>query len=357
MASNQFNGLGMPVFTAFGWAGEEAAITYALNQLELFINTVYALLPREIQALFPTFGLDRAGQNAYLAMEQEPEKGLYIMFVARPMSLEISMAVTDKSALAKIYRVLEKQPENFYGLLTILGPVWNMRMQQMEYDGSNGTATFYQDLFKDNLSALNEDTNLTIIARAAFLNEEDAWVVPLTFSKRMDSEKVAVMGREVVNTVLEDISDLLPLITFLTGKAPKKKKKAPAKQKAKPTVDLSETIITPMSKAGSLEQFTYVSELKALHIRRGFVNLTPQHWPYFAINARTEIREITLHYGNESDEKSSVWRLVPNDQARIVLSPNAQNWLEDNFEEDDPILVHAVKADDDKITIRLEKAG
>ena len=33
-ATNQFNGLTMPVFTAFGWAGEETAIQFALSQLD-----------------------------------------------------------------------------------------------------------------------------------------------------------------------------------------------------------------------------------------------------------------------------------------------------------------------------------
>jgi hypothetical protein len=100
-------------------------------------------------------------------------------------------------------------------------------------------------------------------------------------------------------------------------------------------------------------QFTYISELLSLHLRRGFINLTPRHWPFFSKTARTEIRPVTLLYGDKKDEKSTVWRLVPNDQARIVLSATAHGWLEEHFEPGDSIQVRAVKKNDDDITITL----
>ena len=81
--------------------------------------------------------------------------------------------------------------------------------------------------------------------------------------------------------------------------------------------------------------------------------LTPAHWPFFALNARTETRPVTLFYGDKKDEGSSVWRLVQNDQARLVLSPTLQQWVEDNFDEDDLIQITAVKQDRENIHITL----
>ena len=36
--ANQFAGLTMPVFSAFGWSGEETAINFALDQLQMFTD-------------------------------------------------------------------------------------------------------------------------------------------------------------------------------------------------------------------------------------------------------------------------------------------------------------------------------
>jgi hypothetical protein len=99
-----------------------------------------------------------------------------------------------------------------------------------------------------------------------------------------------------------------------------------------------------------------VSELKPLHIRRGFVNLTPNHWPFFALNARTETRAVIVKYDDQVNKKSAVWRLVPNDQARVVLAPPVQEWLEENFSPSDRIQVIALKLGDDDIQITLAHA-
>jgi hypothetical protein len=356
MAQNQFDGLPMPVFTAFGWAEEDAAITYALSQLELFDQALYAQLPRDIQNLFSVHGMDKAGQNVYLATEANPEDGLYILFNARPMSLEISMAVSNKKALVNSYKIAEKQPETLLGLLASLGPDWNLRIQQMEYDEEKHAAIHYQDLFKDKATAVDMDTIINIIARGSFLNSEDKWVVPISVSHRKNSEKVAAMRTAILKAATEDIQHLMPLALFLSGKKRSKKAaKAKKKVKAKPTV--ADTQITSAANAASLEQFTYASELKSLHIRRGFINLTSEHWPFFALNARTETREVTVHYGAETDERCAVWRLVPNDQARIVLSPTVQYWLEENFEPGDHVLVRAIKPEAKRIVITLELAS
>jgi hypothetical protein len=356
MATNRFTGLTMPVFSAFGWAGEDNALNFALSQLELFIQGLYFSLPRETQALFPVHGLDRANQSVYLAANEDVVSGPYIAFFARPMSLEIALIISDKQALVKAYSAAEKQTKTFYTLLAELGADWNLRIQQLEFDSETGATTHYQDLFKNEISELDNESISNHIARAAFLNGESQWVVPIYVSHRISSEIASAMGVSLLSNMEEDVSALVPLTKFLTGRAKKVRKREKSQSKPKPQPDvLPET--TPASlvaNAAKLEQFTYVSELKPLHIRRGFVNLTNQHWPFFAVNARSETRPVTIAYGENKDDDSSVWRLVPNDQARIVLSPAVQEWLEENFEPYDHIQVLATKPDAKSIQIALK---
>ncbi len=117
-ATNQFNGLAMPVFTAFGWAGEETATQFALSQLELFIQSLQVELPRPVQSIFPHSGINKMHQNVYLAAEKETEKGLHIVYNARPMSLELQVALTNKAAIAKGLKQAEKQPALWHRLIT-----------------------------------------------------------------------------------------------------------------------------------------------------------------------------------------------------------------------------------------------
>ena len=93
--------------------------------------------------------------------------------------------------------------------------------------------------------------------------------------------------------------------------------------------------------------------LKPLHIRRGFINLTSKHWPFFALNARTETRSAIVKYDDQSDENCTVWRLVPSDQARIVLSPPVHDWLEENAQANDQVQITAIKTDKQNIEITL----
>jgi hypothetical protein len=353
-ASNQFNGITMPVFAAFGWAGEETALNYALEQLELFVNTLYFSLPRHLQTLFTGYGLDRNALSVYLSTADQPETDLHVAFYARPMSLEISLALTDKAALQKAYRAVEGQVGPLYGMLQELGADWNLRLQQMEFDSDTGIATHYQDVYKDTVGNLDPVTAKDAVERAAFLNSEAQWVVPIYLSRRFDSEKIAAMGPIVIDRIGEEIGKLEPMARLLTGKVkkPRAKAKPVAKARPRPVIDVEETVIPQASMAADLDEFTYVAELKPLHLRRGFVNLTPNHWPFFAENARTETRKVTLKYDDKTDKASAVWRLVPNDQARIVLSSEVQRWLEDQFQPDDPLKVTAVKIDD-TITITL----
>jgi hypothetical protein len=345
----------MPVFSAFGWAGEENALNFALSQLELFIQGLYHALPRETQAQFPFYGLDRENQSVYLATNEDIISGPYIAFFARPMSLEVVLTISDKQALVKAYRAAEKQINTFHTLLVELGSDWTLRLQQMEFDGETGATTHYQDLYKNGIVDLDIESAGNHIARAAFLNGESQWVVPLYVSYRTASEKASAMGVSILTRMGEYVTALVPLTKFMTGRARKGRKGGSTAPKPRPQPETVQE--TPpdnlVGNAAKLEQFTYVSELKPLHIRRGFINLTDRHWPFFALNARSETRSVTIVYGANKDDDSSVWRLVPNDQARIVLSPAAQDWLEENFEPYDHIQVLATKPDDKNIHITL----
>ncbi len=354
--SNQFTGLQMPVFSAFGWAGEEKAIEFALSKLELFINALYYSLHRDVQAQFPFHGLDRASQSVYLSTHETPDDGVYIAFNARPMSLEMSLAIKNKAALAKAYKSLEAAPANFYQLVTNLGAEWQLHLQQMEYDEEKGTAASYQDIFKDSVIKLDADSTVTIISRAAFLNSESQWLAPFSLSERIDSEKASAMGPAILKVVSDRISDLMPVIKMLTGKPRRAKAKKATKSKKPKATAVEETTIRRPSEAAGLERFTFVSKLKPLHIRRGFINLTPNHWPFFALNARTEVRDVTVKYEDNINKKSAVWRLVPNDQARLVLAPPIQEWMEENFGSEERIQVTAIKLGDKDIEITLDHA-
>ena len=355
MATNRFTGLTMPVFSAFGWAGEENALNFALSQLEQFIQGLYHALPRETQTLFPVHGLDRENQSVYLAADEDIVSSPYIAFFARPMSLEVVLTISDKQALSKAYRAAEKQTDTFHSLLTELGTDWNLRIQQKEFDEESGATTHYQDLFKNDIGKFDFESAGDHIARAAFLNGESQWIVPIFVSHRISSEKASAMGVSVLSNMGEKVNTLVPLTKFLTGRTKKKLKREQPQPKPKPQPEATQesTPVSLVANAAKLEQFTYVSELQPLHIRRGFVNLTNQHWPFFALNARSETRPVTVAYGDKKDEDSSVWRLVPNDQARIVLSPSVQEWLEENFEPYDHIKVLATKQDAKSIQITL----
>ena len=340
----------MPVFTAFGWAGEEAAIDFALSQLEMFIESLYFNLPRDSQALFPFHGLDRASQSVYLAAEEEPASGPYVGFFARPNIWEQSLVISNKPVLKKAYSAASARPATLYDILADLDASWKLRLQQMEYDPDTETATHYKDIYNDVANALTDEQLVEHIERAAFLNSEDQWLVPFYLSRRQPAEKVSAMHITVIPSTVEDVNTLVPLVKLFTGKARKAQKKARPAPPA-PAPEKSEDAQLVEEERGA--QFTYISELLGLHIRRGFINLTPRHWPFFSVSARTETRAVTVRYGEKKDEKCAVWRLVPDDQARIVLSPAVHEWLEDHFDPGDQIQVQAVKKNDDHITLTL----
>ena len=349
--TENFVGLTMPVFTAFGWAGEETAIKYALSQLEIFIQELHAALPHSVKGKLPVFGLSQESQTIYLATEADIESGAQIVFNARPMSLEMQLVIKDKKALAKGLNLAEKNPLIYHRLVTELGQDWSLRVQQMQVNEETGETTHYQDLFKDSVTNLDEETAVAIMSKAAYLNGDPQWVTPIYLSCRFPSERIAAMGQLVVQVMSEQISAIMPVFDFLTGQTKTRK----SKPKSRPKPQSSGPVEVQIAMEPD-EGFVYIAELKRLHLRRGFINLTAEHWPLFAINSRTVTRQVTVYYNGIYDKESSVWRLVPNDQARIVLSLPVHLWLEEHFDEHDRIQVTARKLDGPEIQISLKPA-
>lgn len=337
----------MPVFTAFGWAGEEAAINYALSQLEEFVTRLHAQLPRDLQTRFPFAGLDRANQVVYLGSSTQIETAPYIIFYARPLTMEMQLVITDQMALSTAWKAAESDPERWFHELRELEDGWSLRVQQMMVDEDTGERTFSQDLYKDEINNLDLETARQIAERAAFLNGEPKWVVPIYVSYRISSEQAAMMGLKIFSVATEWVRAITPLFDFLTRRDSMVAKRKKARPRPASTVETVEEV-------PAKERFVFTTTLKALHINKGFVNLTPHHWPFFAENARMTTRPVTVAYENRFDKESAVWRLSHNDQARIVLGPAAREWLEENFEADDKIQITASKRDNDVIEVRLE---
>ncbi len=353
--NGQFSGLAMPVFTAFGWAGEENAIKFALAELELFINTVYQDLSQEARGEFAHFGINPEANTAYLAGKRETEKGVYVAFNARPLTFEMRFSVRDKAVLNRGLRAGEKNPILWHRLISELGEGWSLHIQQYLIDEEGGEASFYQDIFKDDVVRLTPEVAETITSRAAFLNSEVKWVTPFHISYRIPSDQVAGMKEEIISFICEKIDQLLPILQNFTkngaSKKPKTRKTTKRATKAKvasPKAAKSKTAAGP-----SRNGFTYEADLKPLHIRKGFINLTTDHWPFFATSARSELREITVYFDGKFDKDCAVWRLQPNDLARIVLSDDAHRWLENEFSSETKIKVQATRLPSEEIQINL----
>ena len=356
-ATNQFVGLPMPVFTAFGWAGEETAIKFALEQLEQFIQQLHAELSPDAKDLFPYAGMNHETKSVYLAADSEADENLFVSFFARPMSLELQLAIIDPKVLAGGYKIATAQPTLAHRLITELGPDWSLRVHQIQVDEESGEQANYQDLFKDSVTKLDPDDAKELFEKTAYLNGQDKWTIPFYLSRRFQSEQIAAMNIAVVQVINDQINEMLPLLHFLTGKK-KSSARTRSTGKKKAVKGASTVKETAVSEATVLEEagFTYVSEVKPLALRKGFVNMTSHHWPFFAINSRTETRPVTVYYDGIYDKASSVWRLQPNNVARLMLSPQVHQWYEDNFEANDHIQLSVAKLDDEEIQISLKHA-
>ena len=348
----------MPVFMAFGWAGEETALKYALDQLEIFVEVLRASLPQTMQDELPFHGMNEESQSAYMAATERIDDDVRILFNARPASLEIQVALTDKVALTKCLKQITKNPVNFHKLLSRLEPEWTLRVQQMEINEETGEQGNYQEVFKDSHNALDEAKTIEVFEKAAYLNSDDKWVTPIYLSQRISAEQASTMKREIIPVLSERLSLLAPVITMLRGRSARRAVKSVAAKKAAKSPAKKKTVKKSPAKveAPTSEEFTYISELKPLHIRRGFINMTTQHWPFFAINARTESRPVILIAESMRDEDSAVWRLQPDNVARLVLSPSAQRWLEDSFVAGDSVHLTVTKNSPTEIQIVLDIA-
>jgi hypothetical protein len=354
--AENFTGLTMPVFTAFGWAGEEAAMTFALAQLEEFVQRLRANLPAALRDELKVAGVSREHQKAYLAVSEDVESDVHISFLARPMSLEIQMAIADTKVLAKGLSRAEKSPDESHKVLAKLDPGWTFRVQQVQVEQAEGeeepTMSHYQDLFKDSVSAWDLETAVSILGKANYLNDQEQWVTPIYLSFRLPSEQVAAMGLQVIEVMHDHIVAIMPAIYFFSGRTVKTEKVRPKSRAISPSDDplrRAATAHAPMlsDEVEPDEEFTYQTVLKPLHIRRGFINMTPEHWPFFADSARATTRKVTVLYGGKTDKESSVWRLQPHDQARLVLSSLVRDWLDTNFGPNDDIELRAQKIDDE----------
>jgi hypothetical protein len=201
----EFAGLTMPVFTAFGWTGEDTAISFALSQLESFVNTLHGRLPREAQERLPSFGLSVPNRNVYLSAASDVESDVHIVFNARPVSLEIQFAMTGRDVIRKGLSHAQNDMARCHRLITELGPDWTLRIQQMQVDDESGETSHYQDIFKDTVLQFDEETAAEVISKAAYLNGESQWVTPLYLSRRYASEQAATMGRQIIEVMNEQV--------------------------------------------------------------------------------------------------------------------------------------------------------
>ena len=356
--TEEFTGLGMPVFTAFGWAGEETAQNYAYSQLEQFIALLHTALSAGLKSNLPYYGLSTEDRNVYLAAAENIEEDVHISFNVRPLSLEIQLALSDGDALTRALKQINSSPQVFLHLLYKLDPDWEFRIQQVQVDEETGDKGHYQDIYKGPVSGLNDENITELVEKAAYLNGDGKWETPIYLSSRISADQASAMQGSIIPVMSQRIELLTPIVTILQGRAPKKAAEAKAAAqgtaapKSKPPVpaQVLEQPERPLSK----EEFTFASELKPLHIQRGFINMTPEYWPFFAVNARTESRPVTVVAADVRDEESAVWRLQPTDMARLVLGPKAQRWLAANFVPGDYIQLVATRVDPDEIHIVLE---
>ncbi len=361
----------MPVFTAFGWAGEANAIKFALEHLDLFIKTIYSNLSPQAKAALPFWGMNQEAQTVYLATNADPERGPYIAFYARPMLFEMRISITDKAAINRGLKTAEKSINSWHHIITELGEDWHLHLQQNHIDEESGEVSFYNDLYKDGVEKFDPESCETITGRAAFLNSEVKWITPVHLSYRLDSQLAAGMSNKLINLVIEQIDKSLP---FLKVFARQQKGSLTSIGKSKSTTRTKKRGVTKKvtnkseeeikkakgskaaAEAPQPEEFSYTASLKKLHLRKGFINMTSKHWPFFAKTARTETREVSVYYDGKYDEKSTVWRLQPDNVARLVLGDESHRWLEDNFSTDARIQLQVVRLEGDKIQIRLQAA-
>ena len=354
----EFTGLGMPVFTAFGWAGEETAQNYAYSQLEQFIILLHAAMSTDLREELAYKGLSSVDHSVYLSASENVEEDVHIAFNARPLSLELQLALTNKSALSRALKQISKNPQGFLNLLRQLDPNWEFRIQQVQVNEETGERANYQDIYKGAITELDDEGIVELVEKTNYLNSDEKWVTPIYLSLRVPSDQAAAMQGSIIPVMSERINVLEPVISVMRGSSVKKGIAAKAKVKKEKTPkaekSVPQQVLEQAEKPLSKDEFSYISELMPLHINRGFVNMTPEYWPFFAVNARTESRPVVVEVGGVRDEERAVWRLQPDDLARLVLGPKAHRWLEDHFVPGDYVEIVATRISDSEIHIVLK---
>ena len=343
----------MPVFTAFGWAGEEAAITFALSQLELFIDTLAEEMSDLAKLRLPHHALDKEARLAWLAVNREPEVEPYVAFVPKPAAFEMRISITDPAALNRGLRTAEANPEVWHKMISSLGTGWQFNIEQRLKEDEAPEHTHYGDLVKDSVTNIDFDTCSKATSRAAFLITEEKWATPIYVSRILTADQAAGMGRDLVKYMVVQLDKVLDIVDLFSrnGKGKTTKSKAGGTTRKKRATKKAKEPEVPQPKT-----FSYTTELKGLHIRKGFINLTPGHWPFFAEGKRMETRPITISFAGKADPTSAVWRLTPDDQARLVLGEPAHAWLAATFKADSKVTVDALRTPDNKIEVMLSPA-
>ena len=363
-AIGEFTGLPMPVFTAFGWSGEEAAIQFALTHLDTFIKTLHSQLSQEAKLELPVFGINQEAQLAYLATHRDPEDGPYLAFSARPNFLEMRLVVTNRLVVHRALRMAEKEPERWYERVKLLGPKWAMQIEQRLIEEESGVESHYSDLYKDSLSQLDFENSKTIMSRAAFLNGEEKWLIPMYFSYRLNSMDASSMNSKLIPHMATAVDEILPIIRTYSRKqgARSGSKNGSARVVKRSNGVTKTTRPTARTKAAeppappAPKTFSHEVDLKPLHLRKGFINLTAYHWEFFADGPRSETRAITLFFEDQVDKESTVWRLQPNNIARIMLSETAHGWFQDKLSPNTRISITATKLSNNEIEVKIGTA-
>ena len=349
-----FLGLTMPVFTAFGWAGEETAVKFALEQMKEFVAAMQGTLTREAQMAFPHHGLDSETQGVYLAHALETDSDVYMTYHARPMALRMAVHLNDRNGLNRGFTTIQKHPDAWVKALNELGDAWEVRFQQMEYNPDTNEATHYKDLHRGPVSEMTAELSAELVDRMVYLNGEEKWLAPVTLTRSYSSEFIAAMNTGVSAELGAEINEtLMPVLRLLLGTTGAKGARKTSTKTTKARKKSKTTSARAVSE-NQVEEFTYVSVIKPLHLRKGFVNLTPAHWAFFAINSRTVTHPITLSYDGNVDKDSAMWRLVPSDMVRLVLSDKASAWFSDNFSSGNEAQLTVRKVAPREIEVKLE---
>ena len=98
------------------------------------------------------YGVSEEDQSAYFAAVDDIESDAFLLFNARPASLEVLLALTDKDAISKGLKQIMKAPVDLQRLLALLEPDWTLRVQQIHVNEETGDQGHYQDVFNGSLT-------------------------------------------------------------------------------------------------------------------------------------------------------------------------------------------------------------